>query len=187
MEQSPHETRKDKKDKVILSKTLQVDAEIWYSLIHEHLRSIFFNEKKNEETKYAEIEALASLLGRNVIEVCSDDKLAKYKSTKEVLHFIGSEVWPYLFLKKISNIIGKEEGQELYLFIDEDFRFLRRISPEDDKSKEYVSFCTSFVARLLKAMLKAFLIEPEILAETPDYIEYDFTIHIKSSLSLTYP
>jgi len=187
MEVVPKDNPKEKKDKVILSKSLQIDSEIWYFLIHEHLRSIFFNEKKDEETKYADIEALASIMGRNVIEVCSDDKLVKYKSTKDVLHFIGSEVWTYLFLKKISNIIGKEEGQELYLFIDEDFRFLRRIYPEDDISKEYVSFCTSFVARLLKSMLRTFLIEPEILAETPDYIEYDFTIHIKSGISQSYP
>jgi len=32
-------------------------------------------------------------------------------------------------------------------------------------------------------MVRAFQIEPEILAETPDYIEYDFTIHIKPSPS----
>jgi len=185
MELIPQDNPKDKKDKVILSKSLQVDSETWFFLIHEHLRSIFFNEKKDEDTKYADIEALASILGRNIIEICSDDKLAKYKATKDVLFFIGNEVWTYLFQKKISNIIVKEEGQELYLFIDEDFRFLRRISPEDD-SKEYVSFCTSFVARLLKSMLRTFLIEPEILAETPDYIEYDFTIHIKSGFSMTY-
>ena len=77
MEVVPKDNPKEKKDKVILSKSLQIDSEIWYFLIHEHLRSIFFNEKKDEETKYADFEALSSIMGRNVIEICSDDKLAK--------------------------------------------------------------------------------------------------------------
>ncbi len=171
----------EKKEKSTVSKGIQVDAETWFFVIHEYLRNLFENPDKDEDAKYAGIESLASVMGKNIIEACTDDRLVKYKSTRDILFFIGNEVWTYLFNKKISNIIAKEEGQELYLFIDEDFQFLRRLSPEDDRSKEYVSFCTSFIARLLKSMVRAFQIEPEILAETPDYIEYDFTIHIKES------
>ena len=180
MEDETQNSAVRRREKTTISKSLQIDSEVWFALIHEFLQDLFQNPRKDQEEKLTALDTLAASIGRNAVEVCADDRLAKYWTTKDVLNFIAIDVWAFLFLRKISNIIAKE-SEEIYLLVDDDFQFLRRIYPSDDKSKEYVSFCTRFVACLLKAMLRAFLIESNIVAESSDYIEYNFTIQIKPS------
>jgi hypothetical protein len=166
-----------RREKTPISKNLQIDSETWYLLMHEYLSGLFRNHQKNQQTKNAELEVFASIIGRNIAEICTDDKIAKYRLTKDIVNFIGIDIWNLLFTKRVTNIISKDD--EVYLLMDNNFHFMKRIPPDDEKAREYVSFCTVFVARLLKSILRTFLIETEILAETPDYVEYNFTIKVK--------
>ena len=166
------------KPRTTAAKGLQVDSEAWFLMIHEYLRALFINPEKQRELKHLSIESLASSLGRNVVERCADDKAGKYREKKDIIRFIAVEVWSFLFGKMITRVDVKEENT--YYFFDNDFKFLRRISPDDDVAKEYISFCMNFIGHLLRFAIKSFSYDCVVSGETQNYTDYTFTIQFKA-------
>ena len=159
-------------------KKRQVDSETWFILIHAYLRLLFEDIEKEKELKTLRIESLALSIGKNVVERCADEKIGRYRERKDIIKFIAVDVWTFLFGKMITRVDYKEEG-DTYHFQDNDFKFLRRISAEDDVAKEYISFCMNFIGHLLKSALKAFNIETIVTSETQNYTDYTFMIQFK--------
>ena len=95
------------------------------------------------------------------------------------MKFIATDVWTFLFGKAATKIDNKEEN--IHIIYDSDFKFLRRIVPENDAGRDYVHFCGSFINNLLKSLFQAFSIETDIVSESHNHVEYAFTISIKSS------
>jgi len=161
------------------AKKRTVDSETWFILIHAYLRLLFEDPEKEKELKTLRIESLAFSIGRNVIEKCADEKLGRYRERKDIIKFIAVDVWSFLFGKMVTRVDYKEEG-DTYYFQDNDFKFLRRISSEDDTAKEYISFCMNFIGHLLRSALKAFNIDTVVTGETQNYSDYTFMIQFKN-------
>jgi len=166
------------REKSLEPKKRQVDSETWFLLIHEYLKQLFENPEKEKDLKFLRLESLASSIGRNVIERIADERLGKYRERSQIIRFIAVEVWTFLFGKMVTKVDYKEDGDTFY-FQDNDFKFLRRISSEEDSAKEYISFCMNFIGYLIKAALKTFRIETVVTGETQNYADYTFMIQIK--------
>lgn len=171
----------DFKDRPSISKNFQVDSEVWFIMIHTYLKSIFENQKKDKNMKFLTLENLASSIGKNIVEKCADDRLGRYRSRQDIVKFIGIDVWTFIFGKNVTKIDSREDNKESYVFIDNDFRFLKRISPENESSKEYITFCMSFISLLIKSALESFSIDSEVNAESiNNFVEFTFTITLKT-------
>lgn len=179
MDTSKEERTIELKERPNISKNLQIDCELWFILIHTYLRSIFENPKKDKNLKILTLENLASSLGRNIVEKCADDKLSKYRARQDIVKFIGLDVWAFIFGKFVTKFDMRDEGKEIYIFIDSDFKFLKRVSTESETNKEYINLCLYFVCQLLKSCLESFSIDAEVTSEIPNATDFAFIIAIK--------
>jgi hypothetical protein len=179
MDTNKEEKPTELKERQAISKNLQVDSEVWFTLIHTYLRSVYENQKKDKNLKILTLENLASSLGRNIVEKCADDKLSKYRSRSEIIKFIGLDVWNFIFGKYVTKIDVREDSKENFIFIDSDLKFLRRVANETESSKDYVNLCLYFVCQLLKSFLESFSIDAEVMSEIPNATDFAFIITIK--------
>ena len=100
---------------------------------------MIFEDERESTLKKLTIESVAKKLGKGIVEKCTDDRLNKYRSPVDIITFVGLDLWNFVFGHKVAKIENKgEDNKEIYTYFDYEFKFLKRVSPHDDRSKEYV-------------------------------------------------
>ena len=93
-------------------------------------------------------------LGRKIIDLLVRDVQIKFQTQLDTMKFICTEFWKFTFSKPVDNLRTNNQGT--FIFTDEAFRFIARLSNNDHESKEYkqkAKCYESFVAGLIKGAL----------------------------------
>ena len=111
-------------------------------------------EKRKKETLHKDIEEVGRNIGRKTVDLISKDVLVKFTTQLDVIKFICTEFWKYMFSKPVDNLRTNNSGT--FIFNDDAFKLIARISNHDMESKEYkdkVQCYEVFVVGLIKGAL----------------------------------
>lgn len=108
-----------------------------------------------------EVEQLGSQLGRKAIDHLQLKLETKHSTQLEVMRFVCVELWEFVFAHRIDRLSTNSEG--VYLLIDEQCRFLSRLSsdaPESPEFKQRAKVFEYYLVGLMKGALTNLGIEP---------------------------
>ena len=164
-------------EKLPISKQSSVEATTQFYLLHEYLNILYNNPQKDTNAKFRDLEFVAGVIGRNIMERISEDSLGRFKDKLEIIKFICKDFWTYMFGKIVDKLQTDSKGK--YIIVDSDFKFLRRIFSIGEEGKDYSSFCAKFIVSLIKSALLTFQFDSEVSVETMNNVEFSFIIKVK--------
>ena len=112
-------------------------------------------EKQSQQDLCQEVETIGQQLGMRSVDLLDIKNTTKLTNQQDIMKFIAMSVWPFFFAERINKLQTNNHG--FFSLVDEQFRFLSRLSTDRPDSRDFkncIQVFQAFVVGIIKGALQ---------------------------------